>query len=90
MTISLRKRKLAMIPDWLFFFTLDSRKLGDRTSRLVLLSPASGQVYPQSPASFTNCITSLPYAITKQGPGIMAVTCSGSLSFRNASKSMMK
>lgn len=44
------------IPDWLsdiarwtftqqmvfFFFPLDSRKLGDKASRLVLVSPASG------------------------------------------------
>lgn len=50
--------KAAVIPDWLsdiarctfarqmvLFFppTLDSRKLGDKASRLVLVSPASGQ-----------------------------------------------
>lgn len=50
--------KAAVIPDWLsdiarctfarqmvlsFSPTLDSRKLGDKASRLVLVSPASGQ-----------------------------------------------
>lgn len=58
----------------IFFSTLDSRKLGDKASRLVLVSPASGQA-PSTSLCLTNPITSLSHDITMQGAGTMAVTC---------------